>query len=164
MSDEFRALQETLEGLEALNMQSMQSDASTITARSYSHRVRHPYGLKPGEEIRYAVVRVLGAGGQGTVNEVVNLHNGEHYARKEVPWRKIQERKVENESMFKGRVKREVYLVKKAKHVRIPCHQLTQCSLLHQDHIVPFCSTKAGRRGRFLQSTCRFVVATSKIC
>jgi hypothetical protein len=53
------------------------------------------------------------------MDEVVNLHNGEHYARKEFPWRKIPEWRI-NESEFEARVKKEVGLVKKVRHVRSP--------------------------------------------
>lgn len=115
--DESKTLQGTVAGLQALGMQ---SGASTNTARSYNLRRKHPDQRKPGHEIRHARVRRLGSGGQGDVDEVVDLHTGDHLARKVCHFKVIPEWRIYEESDFKGRIKKEVDLVKKVCHVRSP--------------------------------------------
>ncbi|KND86533.1 Cell division control protein 15 [Tolypocladium ophioglossoides CBS 100239] len=130
--DEFKTLQVTLERLQALGMQ---SDTSTNTARSYNLRRKHPDQRKPGDEIRHARVRDLGSGGQGAVDEVVDLHTGDHLARKVCHFKVIPEWRIYEESDFKGRIKKEVDLVKKVSH----------------DHIVPYLDHQGWQTGRLLE-------------
>jgi hypothetical protein len=48
---------------------------------------------------------------------VTDLHTGEHYARKEVPWKEMPEWGIFTESAFKERLMKEIDLVETATHV-----------------------------------------------
>lgn len=68
-------------------------------------------------EIRYAAVRSLGRGGQGQVQEVVDLFNGDHYALKTLNYKAFPASNVTSEHSIKKKILKEVELVKKMKHV-----------------------------------------------
>lgn len=85
----------------ACNRMYRRSPESTITTKFYDLRRRHPDGLKPGEEIRYGKLSEFGAGGQGAVDEVINLYNGEHYARKEAKFKAMPKWRIDNEVVSK---------------------------------------------------------------
>ncbi|KAH7176596.1 kinase-like domain-containing protein [Dactylonectria macrodidyma] len=78
-------------------------------------------------KIRHVYIQDLGEGAQGSVHEVVDLHTGDHFARKVCRFQPIRWWKILNEDQFKGRIQREVTLVKKASH----------------DHIVPYLGVRA---------------------
>ncbi|KIH87765.1 hypothetical protein SPBR_04785 [Sporothrix brasiliensis 5110] len=100
----------------------MQSGPSVATAKSYNLRKVHPKARKRGEEIQWAFRRSLGAGAQGQVDRVVDLHTGEHYARKVLQWRPLHEWNIFTESAFKEKLMKEIDLVETVDH----------------DHIVPY--------------------------
>jgi serine/threonine protein kinase len=67
------------------------------------------------------LVKSLGKGGQGDVHEAVDINSGEHYACKVVAFEKpIPQWNIRDESEFKRRVRDEVDVVEKAKHVSSP--------------------------------------------
>ncbi|KAM4067316.1 kinase [Hirsutella rhossiliensis] len=123
---------QAIEELQALDMQSRSSET---TARSYNLRRKHPDQRKPGHEITHAHLRDLGSGGQGAVDEVVDLHTGDHFARKVCQFREIPVWQIYGESDFKARIKKEVDLVKKAAH----------------PHIVPYLGHQGWQTGRELE-------------
>ncbi|KAK2810289.1 hypothetical protein FQN50_003020 [Emmonsiellopsis sp. PD_5] len=94
----------------------LESYASTTTVNTHNTRVTHPDQPKPGQEIRYAIIKDLGAGAQGSVHEVVDLHDGEHYARKIVKIMPIPQQGIHSESAFRKKIREEVDLVRQLKH------------------------------------------------
>ncbi|KAL8941495.1 MAG: hypothetical protein Q9211_001800 [Gyalolechia sp. 1 TL-2023] len=108
--------QGTLERLLALDLQYC---APRTTINPHNTRVTHPNGLKSNEEVRYTQLGPLGKGGQGQVHEVVDMYDGEHYARKIVEFKPIPRWDIQTERDFKKRIQREVDIVKNATHPHI---------------------------------------------
>ena len=108
----------TLERLCGLGLPS--SHASTSTYNPHNTRLITPHQPKSDDEIRYTQLRPLGKGSQAEVHEVVNMHNGEHYACKVIPFKELPQWGIYREKDFKIKIEAEVNLIKKAKHVRSP--------------------------------------------
>jgi superfamily II DNA/RNA helicase len=89
------------------------------SARSsvYNTRMQTPLQPEPGNEIRYTKVKRLGGGSQGTVDEVVDMHTGKHYACKVIKYKPIPELGIDTEKAFKLKFEAEVYLLRKLCHV-----------------------------------------------
>jgi hypothetical protein len=105
-----------------LRKHDLQSAASTSTHNTrVSTRVRPRRLPKRGEDIKWLPVKSLGKGGQGYVHEAADVNTGEHYACKVVAFKgPIPQWNIREESEFKRRVRDEVDIVEKAKHVSSP--------------------------------------------
>ncbi|KAK2739613.1 hypothetical protein FQN55_009349 [Onygenales sp. PD_40] len=116
----YQGADERLFGLES------ESYALTTTVNTHNTRVTHPDQPKPGQEIRYAFIQGLGAGAQGSVDEVVDLYDGEHYARKIVKIMPIPQQGIHSESAFRKRIREEVDMVRQLKHDHIVTYTFHQ--------------------------------------
>jgi hypothetical protein len=143
----------TLDHFRAFDIQSARSSV-------YNTRMQTPFQPEPGNEIRYTKVKRLGGGSQGSVDEVVDMHTGEHYACKVIKYKPIPELGIDTEKAFKQKFEAEVSLLMKLRHVSSFLPALTTGHAHELVRIISFrtCSSKVFDMERTSQPSRTFAI------
>jgi serine/threonine protein kinase len=133
---------------EYLSISSLFSGLSSLNT-AYATRVQTPAQHIGEPEIVPSPIRTLGQGTFGTVDEVVDLYTGEHYARKVF---RYSESIFGDENTWRKQVKKEVELHARLKHVSIPSiRPLVPCSCAPQKHIVTVNTSQGWKVGQAVE-------------